>query len=225
MSIFRYKHLSYLTIVVLLLFSSSVSANLIVNGSFEDDPFTANGNYELGLVGNDVTGWYIPDSNGTYPWGLQNGAFGASTPFGNQFFVLGLYSSQFEYSIQQTINGLVVGNTYDVEFSIASETGCCAQVELSYLAGSSTGPQIFTALSSGNYWTQWDTLQTSFVATSTSVTLQFKQYFGQTTGFDLGLDNVSVVGAQAQVPEPATLLLIGIGLTGFRFARQRKLAA
>jgi hypothetical protein len=207
--------------VLLIGFSSSAFADFIVNGSFEDDLFDANGNYELGLIGNDVNGWFIPDGNGVYPWGLQNGAFGASTPFGNQFFVLGLYSTQVEYSIQQTMNGLVVGNTYDVEFSIASEQACCAQVELSYLDGSSTAAQIFTATNSGNFWTDWSTLQTSFVATSSSVTLQFQQFFGQTSGFDLGLDNVSVVDA-VSVPEPGTIALLGIGLAGMGFMRRRR---
>ena len=43
------------------------NAATIVNGSFEADPFTGSGfGYRLGLSGNDVTGWFIPNSDGTY---------------------------------------------------------------------------------------------------------------------------------------------------------------
>lgn len=209
----------------LSMLGSVAHANLIVNGSFEADPFTANGNYELGLIGNDVTGWFIPSGDGVYPWGLQDGAFGASTPYGNQFLVLGRQGFNAEYSIQQTLNGLVVGNIYDLSFAIASELGCCSQVDVSYLSGSSTAAQIFSASNSGAYWTDWTTKSTSFVATDSSVTIQFKNVNVSSNGYDLGLDNVLVTGAQQNaVPEPASFALLGIGLAGLTVMRRRKTA-
>jgi hypothetical protein len=74
----------------------------------------------------DVTGWFIPATDGTYPWGVQNGAFGASTPFGNQWIVIGECgcdggAGPHDYSIQQTMTHLVVGATYDLSFAISSE--------------------------------------------------------------------------------------------------------
>jgi Protein of unknown function (DUF642)/PEP-CTERM motif len=213
---------TYLALLAVLLSPMAANANLIVNGSFEVDPFTANGNYELGLIGNDVTGWFIPAGDGVYPWGLQDGAFGAFTPFGEQFFVLGRASTGIEYSIQQTLTGLIVGAVYDLAFSIASELGCCSQAEVSFLSGSSTGAQVFTALSSGNFWTDWSTYNMSFVASASSVTLQFKNV-NLGGGIDLGLDNVSVF-ASTSVPEPGTLVLLGIGLLGMGAARRRKKA-
>ncbi|HRF74246.1 MAG TPA: DUF642 domain-containing protein [Accumulibacter sp.] len=205
----------------LFLLTTPAHANLIVNGSFEASPFTANGNYELGLTDSDVPGWHIPASNGTYPWGLQDGAFGAFTPFGNQWVVLGLHNPKTEYSIEQTLNGLIVGNTYNVSFAIASELDCCAQLELSF-TGSSTAASIFTAPNSGSYWTDWATFNTNFVATNSSVTLNFKNHNPTTgAGYDLGLDNVAVEGA-ASVPEPGVLALLGLGLVGFAASRRRQ---
>jgi hypothetical protein len=172
-------------------------------------------------VGNAVPGWFIPAGDGIYPWGLTNDAFGASTPFGNQFFVLGEVSTAVDYTIQQTMTGLTPGNTYNLTFDIASESGCCAVGEVSFLNGSSTSPQDFTALSSGNYWTEWAGESMNFVATSTSATLQFKDLAKEFSGgIDLGLDNVSVVGASSPVPEPDSLLLLATGVMGA--ARRKK---
>ena len=210
--------------VLFLAISPATHANLVVNGSFEADPFTANGNYELGLIGNDVTGWYIPSGNGTYPWGLQNGAFGASTPYGNQWIVLGLYSSGFEYSIQQTLTGLAVGSTYDLSFAIASEQNCCSQAQVSFLSGSSTAAQNFSATNSGQYWTDWSTHSMSFIADNSSVTFQFKNINPSTNGYDLGLDNVVVEVAAIPEPEIYAMLGVGLGLMGW-VGRRRKLQA
>jgi PEP-CTERM motif/Protein of unknown function (DUF642) len=212
-------------------FQPASATEFIVNGSFEADPFTGSGlGYKLGLVGNDVTGWFIPSSDGTYPWGLQNtNAFGAGpTPYGNQWLVLGETGASGgtpnDYTIQQTMTGLTPGKTYSLSFAISSEEGCCSVVETSFLSGSSTGAQDFTAPAVTNYWNVWATESESFVATSSSVTLQFKDLAVEATspdaGADLGLDNVSVVGST--VPEPATWAMLILGFGGLGIAASRK---
>jgi PEP-CTERM motif-containing protein len=55
---------------------------------------------------------------------------------------------------------------------------------------------------------------------ATSVTLDFG--VPPTAAFDVGLDNVQVTPTGANVPEPAALLLLGIGLAGVGFARTRQ---
>jgi hypothetical protein len=44
--------------------------------SFEDSSFNGGGaGFVLGLVGNDVPGWFIPASDRTYPWGRKTAAY------------------------------------------------------------------------------------------------------------------------------------------------------
>jgi hypothetical protein len=183
-------------------------------------PFTGSGvGYKLGITDADVPGWHLPASDGIYPWGLQNvNAFSAGPAAdGNQWIVLGQVSAGVDFTIQQTMTGLTLGNTYQLSFEIASEQGCCSVAEVSFLSGSSTGPQDFTAPSSGTDWTAWGTHTENFLATASSVTLQFKDLAIGGTGEDLGLDNVHVTGAV--VPEPKSVVLLGsilIGLAVFR---------
>ena len=127
------------------------------------------------------------------------------------------------------MTGLTPGNSYNLSFAIASESGCCSIAQVSFLSGSSTASQNFSALNSGQYWTAWQIVQMTFLATASSVTLQFTNLVNsQDGGLDLGLDNVSVTDAVAATPLPAALPLFATGLgalgvLGWR--RKRKKAA
>jgi len=201
-----------LAVLVLCMVSPALGQNLVVNGSFETDPCTGSGvGFKLGLIGSAVTGWNIPATDGTYPWCLQNSnAFSAGpAAAGNQWLVLGEVATAVPYTIQQTLTGLNPGGTYMLTFAIASESGCCSVAEVSFPSGSSTAAQTFTAPASGNFWTAWATKTMNFIATSSSVTLQFKNLVSaQTGGLDLGLDNVSVTATgQATGSNPIRLLM------------------
>lgn len=210
------------SLVVLSLGSGVHAANLVTNGSFEADPFTGSGvGYLLGLNGNAVTGWFIPASDGVYPWGLQNvNTFsGGPAADGNQWLVLGEFNSGVEYTIQQTLTGLSPGASYKLRFAIASERDCCSTAEVSFLNGSATAAQNFTAPNSGSFWTQWGYNNLVFVASANSVTFQFKNVNLSSSGIDLGLDDVSVTGV---VPEPSTGALLGLGLAGLGLVGRRR---
>jgi uncharacterized repeat protein (TIGR01451 family) len=203
-----------LAVLLLCMVSPAMGQNLVVNGSFEADPCTGSGlGYKLGLVGTAVTGWNIPATDGIYPWCLQNvNAFGAGpAASGNQWLVLGEVSANVSRTIQQTLTGLNPGSTYMLSFAIASEAGCCSVAEVSFPSGSSTATQTFTAPAASNFWTAWATQTMNFIATSSSVTLQFKNLVSaQTGGIDLGLDNVSVTStAQNQATSGALLTING----------------
>ena len=93
MNITRILTSSAVAALLAISMNPAAHANLVVNGSFEDSSFGAPGGYTLGLVGSAVPGWLIHSGDGTYPWGLTNGAFGSFTPYGDQFFVLGRYDT------------------------------------------------------------------------------------------------------------------------------------
>jgi hypothetical protein len=163
--------LAILVLCVVTPATGQTGQNLVVNGSFEANPCTSDTfGQKLGLVDNAVTGWFIPASDGTYPWCLQNVNIytAGPTPYGNQWLVLGEVGTGVPYTIRQTLTGLPPGNTYKLSFAIASESGCCSVAEVSFPSGSSTPAQDFTAPASGKYWTAWATETMDFTATNSA---------------------------------------------------------
>lgn len=198
------------------------------------DPVITNGSFEAVQIGSpsstnpaDIPGWtHSGDVGDALLWNITfnqccNGNGGipnAHSGDGNQFVTMGGgFGITGSSAWSQVIAGLTIGDSYNIDFMMAAEGETATQqITVAMTAGSSTGSEVFTSPTSPGispiFWTNWGTEQYTFVATSTSATLQFSAL---DQPYDVGLDNVSIASASGStVPEPSSLLLLGTILLG-----------
>jgi len=199
--------------------SNASAANLIVNGSFED-PVIGYPYYST----TTPTGWTKGGSAGDASiWRLGYVDGGGNVTVagdGFQFVTMGGgYLSTGTTTWSQTVSGLGIGQSYQLDFKIAGEGSCCGtQSVFVDFIGSGTAGQTFTATSAtANYWKSWSQEGMLFTAGASSVTVQFT-YTGR---YDMGLDDVQLTAA---VPEPASYALMLAGLAAVAATARRRRA-
>jgi choice-of-anchor C domain-containing protein len=183
-------------------------ASAIVNGGFEL-PGAVNAGFDTLPSGSTaITGWTV--GSGSIDW-----IKGYWQPSEGQHSLD--MSGTAAGSIFQSLTGLAVGATYTVTFDIAGNPdGGPSMKWLRVSAGADTEDFSFDITGHSRGAMGWLTQEFDFTATASTETLTFASLTGGFYG--PALDNVRI----EQVPEPATLALLGVGLAGLAASRRRQ---
>lgn len=195
--------------------SLPASANLIVNGSFEEPtvPIGSFTNFSGGST--SITGWTVVGVDTA----IVSGSFSQSgitfqAQSGVQWADLaGVTSNSTTSGLSQDI-ATVVGHQYELSFFVGSALDSVfffpTAIDLSIDGGTRTTYANPNAPRTNLDWMQF-TVQ--FVATKTDTNLTFFNA-AASNNFNSAFDNVSLIDVTRTVPEPGSLLLVGIGLAG-----------
>ncbi len=223
-------HKSVLFLAAMAMTSPAMAAtNLVTNGGFEsgNTGFTSTYTYVTPLAVPGGGSNMVPEN--TYTVGTnafnQHPSWASIGAFSGKNYLIANGSSTNDAAVwAQTLVGLVVGNTYN--FSAWATNVCCN----STYGGTNISPLIISVGSGGTPTTiassgalgatgTWTQFLGSFVATSTSTNLAIFTDVNAASGNDFGLDEISVTAA---VPEPATWLMMMLGMAGVGFSLRRK---
>ncbi|MCF6246552.1 MAG: PEP-CTERM sorting domain-containing protein [Desulfobacula sp.] len=183
-----------LSILLLLAFAGVGSANLFLNGDFESS-VPSNG------TGNSWTSINI-DSAGGWRTSLGN-------PDGN-FILNSNGTSSTDPTIEQTVYGMVSGAVYRLNFDVARVYSNYGSNALSFQVYMDDNWLMALFSSTDNEYLNSGTLIT---APDTSALFSFRAETVDDSSYRI--DNVSLkLYGDNPVPEPATILLFGLGIIG-----------
>jgi len=225
-------------IAVIALSSSAQASNLVLNGSFEDvgsasASFSVNNPTVLPDWAASPSGSKILDClvlsgattdlcGSAFGGGFQFWTDPGASPDGGNFFMAD-GDSDFSTPLTQAISGLVSGQQYQVTFyqAAAQQSGFDGVTTERWQVSLDGDSQLSTLMNNANHGAvSWMSQVMTFTATAATQTLSFMAV-GTPSGqppFVL-LDGVAI-NALSEVPEPATFMLIGLGLAGIPLARR-----
>lgn len=205
-----------LAAVVMAVIAGPVTAATFVNGSFEQpggEPIrralSDGDTFVTGWVNNG--GFQIYESSGQDVIAAGDGTYYVS--FGHTSAIGGTLSQTFD---------TVIGQSYTVDYLVRQQQG--NDISQSLTAEIVGGPSVLNTALSPTAWLAGATL--SFVASDMSTTLRFRDTSTSGGFANIALDAVSLTGAVAAVPEPASwaMMIGGFGLVGGTMRRRQKVS-
>jgi hypothetical protein len=203
---------------VAAMLGSAVSAhatpvNLVVNGDFSN-PNVGGG--WASFSNGQVPGWTnILNNDGIE---IDHSAILGGPAYPGTTQSAELNGNTFDW-ISQTISGLTVGKQYDLSWAYGDRPGSGSQRMDAYFGGNLLASNFGTGNNGGLVWTA-----NKFVVTATSSTeaLTFRAInVGGSTGAGNEITAVSLTASE--VPEPASIALLSLGLAGMGAILRRKM--
>jgi hypothetical protein len=224
------------TLAILVLGAGTALANSIVNGDFTagNAGFTSAYLY-FAQPAVPASGYASPKASlydeGTYGVGINPALYHASwasvadhtTGAGNMMIVNGDTQSNVQYWAE-TVTGLTTGQTYYFSAwltSIYPPPLGSAPTSPAVLAFSLNGVQLGSDITVSQPVGTWNLFYNSFVAAGTTATISVINRNNVAGGNDFAMDDISLDTRVPGVPEPATMLLLGLGLIGLAGVKRK----
>jgi hypothetical protein len=214
-----------LGVLILVFAASAARANSIVNGSFET-PLVPNGSFTNFLTGSTtITGWTVVGPEVSIV-STNYASFGFTFPAqdGKQWLDLTGDVSNAVEGVKQTF-ATTPGTTYNLSYFVGNQVdpggpwGTTSTVDV--LVNGTLIQTATNSMGAGGTVQVWEQFTTSFLATSSSTTLEFLNEDPPADNSN-GLDNVVVTpGSVVSTPEPSTLLLLLAAVCALVFYRAR----
>ncbi len=204
--------------LILAIPAGRAQANLILNGSFESPLLSSGQLLDLSAGSNVIPNWtilgsdilllqtnYSEPANGISAFTAQDGL--------NSVDLTGAFNTGPTDGVSQTV-ATVSGTSYTLTFYVgraSSSSGFYltpATVGLSINGGAQT---MYTNSNLTTGTTNWELFTVNFMATGSSTNIAFFNDTPSATAY-AGLDNVTLLGAVASVPEPSSLVATGSAL-------------
>lgn len=213
----KFLNTKMVVVIAGLFFVNTVSANLVVNGSFEDNELRFNT-------------WKWFDSSNVAGWGGSNieiwhHLFKFQSYEGSQHAELNAHSGKGQaYSIFQTIS-TEIGSVYDFSFAYSARSNTNEAFQVDVISGKTN---IYSQLVTDHTVKTWSVFDDDFTAVAAETVLMFTSVTPSTGTLGNLLDDVKVTArptiakAATQVAEPYSPLLFGLVLAGWFVSRRIK---